>query len=193
MTRQGGVGARGGHVRSVEEARDLQTASPVLDRWRLVMEEQIARTLLATGRFHVDDLDDLNLPPAAFEVRGTLVNSVRRRGLMESTNVYRKVAHAAANGRKAPIYRITSKGRQELSKLVGVGSGGDRCPVRSGLSTALPVRESLANASTVDPGESNGGRGTPGPADHVVSSPDPLQLGIPESPRLFDYDRPEAA
>jgi hypothetical protein len=151
------------------------------------MEGQIARTLLATGRFHVDDLDDLNLPPAAFEVRGTLVNSIRSRGVMESTGVYRKVAHAAANSRKAPIYRITSKGRQELSKLVGVDVN-------------VPRLDQVAVRGVgVDPGESDaGGQG----ADHlrshdvgtpVSASPDPLQLDIPESPRLFDFDRPEAA
>jgi hypothetical protein len=107
-------------VRSVEEARDLQTASKALDRWRLVMELQIHRTLLETGHFHVDDLDALDLPPEAFEVRGTLVNAIRRTDVMESTGIYRKVAHAAANARKAPIYRITEKGRKEL---VGMGGG----------------------------------------------------------------------
>lgn len=186
-------------MRSVEEARDLQTASPVLDRWRLVMEEQIARTLLATGLFHVDDLDELNLPPAAFEVRGTLVNSVRSRGVMESTGEYRKVAHAAANGRKAPVYRITSKGRRELSKLVGVGAG--VAPAGKGAGFASRPATGALRASSVDPGESStGGRGQarnsidgPSNATPGGASPDPLQLPIPESPRLFDYDRPEAA
>jgi hypothetical protein len=133
------------------------------------MEEQIARTLLATGRFHVDDLDDLNLPPAAFEVRGTLVNSVRARGVMESTGEYRKVAHAAANARKAPIYRITKKGHQELSKLVGLGTD-----ARAYSAPEDPVSAQSGEVSSAAP-------------------PDPLQLDIPESPRLFDYDRPEAA
>jgi hypothetical protein len=193
MTRQGGVGARGGHVRSVEEARDLQTASPALDRRRLVMEEQIARTLLATGVFHVDDLDDLNLPPAAFEVRGTLVNSVRSRGVMESTGEYRKVAHAAANGRKAPIYRITEKGRQELSKLVGLGAGQQR---EVGVDRPANPTASIQSGETPEPHPQDVPAERPGALganpNGGSASPDPLQL-IPESPRLFDYDRPEAA
>jgi len=115
----GGVGSRGGNVRSVSEARDLQSASKELDRWRLVMEQQVFHTLLGTGYFHVDDLDCLDLPPAAFEVRGTLVNRVRAKGWMERSGAERKVAHKAANARKAPIYRITAKGRHELLTLVG--------------------------------------------------------------------------
>jgi hypothetical protein len=119
---EGGVGSRGGNVRSVTEARQLQTASKGLDRWRLVMEVQIHRTLLATGHFHVDDLDCLGLPPEAFEVRGTLVSAVRASGVMRSTGVTRKVAHKAANARKAPIYAITPKGRTELTQLAGSSS-----------------------------------------------------------------------
>jgi hypothetical protein len=128
---EGGVGTRGGNVRSVQEARDLQTASKQLDRWRLAMEVQAHRTLIQTGHFHVDDLDALNLPPEAFGVRGTLVNSIRCTGVMESTGVYRKVAHAAANARKAPIYRITETGRQELPKLAGMGGTGNEGPAPS--------------------------------------------------------------
>lgn len=127
----GGEGSRGGNVRSVDEARILQSESKERDRWRLVMEIQIHRTLLSTGYFHVDDLDPLGVPPLASEVKGTLINSVRARGYMKSTEVRRKVAHAAANARKAPIYKITAKGRRELPKLVedlktdlaGVGGG----------------------------------------------------------------------
>lgn len=113
-----GVGSRGGNVRSVDEARILQSESEERDRWRLVMEEQIHRTLLGTGYFHVDDLDPLEVPPIASEVKGTLINSVRARGYMKSTEVRRKVAHAAANARKAPIYKITEKGRAELPALL---------------------------------------------------------------------------
>lgn len=114
----GGVGSRGGNVRSVDEARILQSESKERDRWRLVMEIQIHRTLLSTGFFHVDDLDALEAPGFAIEGRGTLVNAVRQRGHMKSTNVQRKVAHPAANARKAWIYGITAKGRRELPKLL---------------------------------------------------------------------------
>jgi endogenous inhibitor of DNA gyrase (YacG/DUF329 family) len=52
----GGVGSRGGNVRSVDEARILQSESKERDRWRLVMEIQVHRTLLSTGYFHTDEV-----------------------------------------------------------------------------------------------------------------------------------------
>lgn len=135
---EGGVGTRGGNVRSVDEARQLQTASKALDRWRLVMELQIHRALLETDHFHIDDLDCLNLPAEAFRVRGTLVSSVKRTGVMRSTGVYRKVSHKAANGRPAPIYEITEKGRAELQTLVGSSSD---VPAGASLVAAAPSQD----------------------------------------------------
>jgi hypothetical protein len=82
------------------------------------MELHIFETLVETGRFHVDDLDAIDAPPRAVEARGTLVNSIRARGFMKSTNVQRRVAHAAANARKAWIYEITPKGRRQIPKLL---------------------------------------------------------------------------
>jgi hypothetical protein len=145
---EGGVGSRGGNVRSVSEARELQSASKELDRWRLIMEQQVFRTLLSTGYFHVDDLDCLDLPPAAFEVRGTLVNRVRAKGWMQRSGAERKVAHKAANARKAPIYRITTKGREELPTLVGnnSGEGGSSSVAAAVVSDEIPVADTLPGA-----------------------------------------------
>lgn len=184
----GGVGSRGGNVRSVGEARQLQTASKPLDRWRLVMELQIHRTLLATGGFHVDALDELDLPPEAFAVRGTLVNSVRARGVMESTGEYRKVAHAAANARKAPIYRITQKGRQELTKLVGPGADQQR---------EVGVHGPANPTASIQSGESQRGRdrqvrGT-GSGRKATAADKPARLSdSPETLPLLPEPDPEA-
>lgn len=185
------VGSRGGNVRSVQEARILQSESKEKDRWRLIMEQQVLRTLLETGAFHVDDLDPLDLPPVASEVKGTLVSSVRARGYMESTEVRRKVAHAAANARKAPIYRISAKGRRELpkllidlqAKLAGVGA------------TGVVGADPGVTRSTSDSGkESEWGGNSPGSPDNAGSEDGASSLGssepAPDSsvPSMFDAD-----
>jgi len=119
-----GTGTRGGNVRNLTEARGLQEEQKEKARWTLIVREHIARTLLETCYFHADDLDALGVPPSHCNVKGSQIGSFRSRGLMEKTGQERKVSHAAANGRKAPIYRVSAKGRKELSKmLVGVGGG----------------------------------------------------------------------
>jgi hypothetical protein len=180
---EAGVGARGGNVRSVTEARQLQTASKSLDRWRLVMEVQIHRTLLGTGRFHVDDLDCLDLPAEAFGVRGTLVNAVRASGVMRSTGVTRKVAHKAANARKAPIYEITPQGRTELMK---------QHPTLVGLDTHNPEGTAGGEASTHSPAPSTGRAGEPDGITHGAGSSLSVESGedgIGQLPGKSDHGR----
>lgn len=171
-TADGGVGSRGGNVRSVSEARDLQSASKELDRWRLIMEQQVFRTLLATGYFHVDDLDCLDLPPAAFEVRGTLVNRVRAKGWMQRSGFERKVAHKAANARKAPIYRITAKGRAELPGFVGVE--GERSRGRDVAGAGLGHSLDSGDSDLTGPGDGSAGQ-----------LPDKRDQGRPQDPPSF--------
>jgi hypothetical protein len=104
-------------------------------------------TLLSTGYFFADDLHALGVPEQHSAVIGSQTASFAAKELMVAFT-RRKVEHAAANGRKANVYRITEKGRQELSKLVGVDAnvpGPDQVAVRG---------------VGVDPGESStGGRG----------------------------------
>jgi hypothetical protein len=210
----GGLGTRGGNVRSVTEARQLQTASKALDRWRLAMEVQIHRTLLATGHFHIDDLDCLNLPAEAFKVRGTLVSSVRRSGVMRSTGVYRKVSHKAANGRPAPIYEITPEGRTELHKLVGdqdrIAGLDTENPEGQRPSTTAPStghdsslrRDGAGSSIGVQSGEEVGPlpqqkSGPANPPATVAAGPSPdhgvLQLDEAKRPSSSMYDAWEAA
>jgi hypothetical protein len=115
-----GAGSRGGNVRSVSEARELQAKQKAKRYWAAAIDEQIRRTLIETGCFHADDLDPLGIPPEHSNLKGTRSAWFRNQGLMEKTGAERKVSHKAANGRKAPIHRITAKGR---AKLVGTGAG----------------------------------------------------------------------
>jgi hypothetical protein len=136
-----GVGSRGGHVRDLDTARELQAQQKEKRDWRDAIDEQIRCTLLETGYFHTDDLDPLGIPPEHAQLKGTRSAWFRNQGFMEKTGAERKVAHKAANGRKAPIHRITPKGRRKLT--VGVSAGGPR--PRQG--------ESLTRAASADPGE----------------------------------------
>lgn len=104
--------------------------TPVCEHCGDALVEQIRHTLIETGYFHADDLDQLGVPPEHCNLKGSRSAWFRNKGFMESTGVYRKVAHPAANGRKAPTYRITEKGR---AKLVG-----HRAEDRDQASNSLP-------------------------------------------------------
>lgn len=182
------VGARGGDVRSVQEARGIQEEEPEKARWTLIVREQIARTLLDTGYFHADDVDPLGVPEQHCNIIGSQIASFKNRQLMEPTGAVRKVTHRAANSRKAPIYRITAKGRKELTVGVGSdnreGNSGLRIPEPStGRSESAGARSSL----TADPGSQ------PGPETPVGSGAS--EETAPESDRLFEPEpeRPRSA
>ena len=182
-----------GQVHPLDDVRGLQEEhkSP----WPMIVREHLNRTLVKTGYVSAEDFDALGIPPEHSNLANAQMGAYSRMGYMEKVSWHRSKKPSRKSG-TVWTHRITSKGRQELSKLVGVDAGGSS--TASGSLGSFPKRSELeveagrSPAPSVDPGESNGGRGTPGPADHVVNSPDPLQL-IPEFPRLFDYDRPEAA
>ena len=117
----GGVGSRGGNVRSVEEARSLHAEHKA--EWTAKVSGHIAATLLATGRFHADDLAPLEIPEEHSAIAGSQTSRFVGKGWMVEVG-RRKCQHKAANGRKAGIYEITDRGRKELPQLVGVGAGG---------------------------------------------------------------------
>jgi len=179
----GGVGSRGGNVRSIEEARLLQSESQEKDRWRLIVQEQIIRTLLSTGYFHADDLEPLGVPAAHCNTRGAQVGSFRSRGLMEKTGEERKVAHAAANARKGQIFRISAKGRRELPKmlidvrrkLAGLGTDEASEEVAGLDSAELPVSPAPISAQSGESGVGAGsGEGVPTPR-----GPGGANIGVP--------------
>lgn len=112
------AGSRGGTVRSVEEARELQEASAEKAEWSLKVSRQIALSLLTTGRYHPDDLDCLGIPPACANVIGAQTNSFSQRHFMFEVG-RRKISHKAANGRKAAIWQRNDSHIDELRKLAG--------------------------------------------------------------------------
>jgi hypothetical protein len=182
----GGVGSRGGNVRNLDEARGLQEEQREKARWTLIVREQIARTLLETGYFHADDLDPLGVPPEHCNVKGSQIGSFRSRGLMEKTGAERKVAHAAANGRKAPIYRITQKGREKLAGIsAGVPSpqGTDGLPfARLRASTDSGEKPNQASLNR----EGTAGSHIPGTLDRPET---PSHVGTPSGARSsYDVD-----
>lgn len=156
---KGRTGSRGGTVRSVEEARELQEASAEKAEWSLKVRRQIALSLLTTGRYHPDDLDCLGIPPACANVIGAQTNSFSRRHFMFEVG-RRKISHKAANGRKAAIWQRDDSHIDELRKLAGVGS--DNPEGTSGAHRAAPLdrpgglshdADGAGSSLTVDPGE----------------------------------------
>jgi hypothetical protein len=129
----------------------------------------MARTLLETGYFHADDLFDLGVPPEHDAIKGSQTAAFVCRGHMVKAGE-RKCSHKAANGRKAKIYRITTKGR---AKLVGTTAG------------ALPPAQGASSRSGETPNTARGsGAGVPSSQElkgkdtaldcASTASPDPL-------------------
>jgi len=156
-----GVGSRGGNVRDLDTARELQGQVKDKRDWRGAIDEQIRRTLLETDYFHADDLDPLGIPPEHAQLKGTRSAWFRNQGFMEKTGAERKVSHKAANGRKAPIHRITPKGRRELTVGVGVERGGV-------LSSNGPLSAHPGEQST----QVNAGGPSPQGSDGATNKPD---------------------
>jgi hypothetical protein len=200
-----GVGSRGGNVRDLDTARDLQAQVKDKRDWRAAIDEQIRLTLLETGYFHADDLDELRIPPEHAQLKGTRSAWFRNQGFMEKTGAERKVAHKAANGRKAPIHRITPKGRRELT----VGMSADEGPLEKAFASPPHSDPEPASPVSVHPGEPQRPIGAPLPKgpDRSTNPPIPSasatnspavdsasQVAAGESGQLFEMDqaRPKA-
>lgn len=194
---RGRVGGRGGNVADLDQARDLQAASVEKDRWTRIVREQITRTLVGTEAFHADDCDALGVPVEHCNLIGLEIAAFRNRGLMESTGVYRKVSHKAAKGRKAPVYRITSKGRRDLTVGVDVSRGpvGSLPPESTTVAGIHPGGQS-AQVNTGAPTSKESGRATnppvPSASDETGGSPESVTGPSGEPARLFDDSPPSA-
>ncbi len=164
-----GVGSRGGNVRDLDTARDLQAQQKEKRDWRDAIDEQIRWVLLETGYCHADDLDPLGVPPQHCNLKGTRLAWFRNQGFMEKTGAERKVAHKAANGRKAPIHRITPKGRRELTSGVGVSHG----------AASREAEDSVAGQAGIHPGGQHATRVSADVPDGTgSSSPNPPVQGV---------------
>jgi hypothetical protein len=169
------------NVHPLDDVRGLQEEhkSP----WPMIVREHLNRTLVKTGYVSAEDFDALGIPPEHSNLANAQMGAYSRMGYMEKVSWHRSKKPSRKSG-TVWTHRITEKGRQELSKLVGIDAGGG---------SGRPDICSDAITS-VDPGESKveevGSRdGTLAPSPDVGTpasfSPDPL--------RLFDYNRPEAA
>jgi hypothetical protein len=114
LTNAAGVGSRGGNIRTVEDARTLQSVHK--PEWTERIRRHIGRTLITFGAFHADDLQPLEVPEIHSAIVGSQIASYVNRRLMVKVGE-RRCIHKAANGRKAAIYEITTKGRAELAGL----------------------------------------------------------------------------
>jgi hypothetical protein len=192
-----GSGSRGGNVRDLDTARDLQAHVKAKRDWSGAIDEQIRLTLLETGYFHADDLDELRIPPEHVQLKGTRSAWFRNQGFMEKTGAERKVSHKAANGRKAAIHRITPKGRQALTVGVGGGSAEALSPSASAAGHSLHPGEQSAPTGAPSPKGSDRATNPPVPSASATNSPaveSPPRLTAGESGQLFELDeaRPKA-
>jgi hypothetical protein len=136
-------GIRGGNVRSVQEARDLQ-ATFKADLSTRIREAIVAA--LDRGQYHADDLAALDIPAEHLNCVGSQVALLVRQGVMKKVGMRRNRA-AASNARWSGVYEYESNGRK---KLVGVDAG---VPSSQGTDGSLgPTRE----CASVDPGERSG-------------------------------------
>lgn len=187
-----GLGSRGGNVRNLDTARELQGQVKDKRDWSGAIDEQIRLKLVGSATVHANDLDGLDVPAEHRNLIGTRMARYCNKGWMEPTTERRKVTHPAANGRKNPVYRITRKGWQELT--VGVDALGS-CHGDSSQSS---------QSQCVDPGEQSAPTGAPSPkgSDRSTNPPVPSasapnspavesvsQLAAGESGQLFDFDQ----
>jgi hypothetical protein len=131
-TESGRRGIRGGNVRSVQEARDLQTT------FKAELSARIRDAIVAAldrGQYHADDLVTLKISAEHLNCVGSQVALLVRQGVMKKVSMRRNGA-AASNARWSGVYKYESGGREKLAGL-GAGSGGALEPSSSqGLSAS---------------------------------------------------------
>ncbi len=158
------AGSRGGNVRSVEEAGQLQQTHKPTSSERAYAA--ICAALLKYGRYHRNLLPDLDLPPDDLNCIGSQVSVIKRQGYMVKVGEERNRT-VASNARWSPVYEITRLGRERLTAGVAAGSG-DR--TRKGSPLEAPSVEPSG-----DPGEQSAPTGVPSPkgSDRSTNPPVP--------------------
>jgi hypothetical protein len=101
------------------EVRAEQEQIAAKARWTLIVREHIARTLLETGFVHSDDLDSLGIPDEHRNIAGSQMGGFVQRGLMVEVGRRASIKPSRKKAKSA-IYRITDKGRRELT--IGVST-----------------------------------------------------------------------
>lgn len=165
------VGAQCIEQHPLAEVRAEQEQIAAKARWALIVREHIARTLLETGFVHSDDLDSLGIPDEHRNIAGSQMGGFVQRGLMVEVGRRASIKPSRKKAKSA-IYRITDKGRRELTIGVSASeSHGDSSQIRcahSGGQTAgvgpddRRHKPGIRQPVRVDPGEQTAHReGTP--------------------------------
>jgi hypothetical protein len=161
-----GVGSRGGNVRSVEEATQLQQTHKPTSSERAY--EAICAALLKHGKYHRNLLPDLDLPPGDLNCIGSQVSVIKREGYMVKVGEERNRT-AASNARWSPVYEITQLGRERLT------DPGEQSPR---VSAGAPSPKG-SDGATNKPGEGSSCHGASQPSPETARSFEPLSL-LPE-------------
>lgn len=118
------LGERGGTTETFEEGADLIAEHKTFTIKRI--RDRIEERLRTVGKFHAEDLLDLDL--TAGDRRGAVgavINGFVRRKEMVAGEVRRATGATAGHGRRSPEYVITAVGRQAYCNTDGqVGDGG---------------------------------------------------------------------
>lgn len=120
------IGERGGTTVSLEQAEALHLEHR--REWSARIRWRIAEVLVDTGRFHADDLVDLDIPADHKNIVGASVGAAVRKGHMVETGVRRRTSDPAGHGRRSAVYEVTERGRKVLSGPVAARRA--RGPVR---------------------------------------------------------------
>jgi hypothetical protein len=170
-------GIRGGTIHSLAEAEVAHD----LHKRRLVelVDSAIWETLQRKGEVHANDLQ--HMPEAAIDLIGNRIGVLARKKLVWEADRLRPT-NPASHGRKSGLWRLTSKGRVELERRVGVG-GGTTTSSSDYSAAPHPGSARLDSAPLPRPGggDTNSQPGT-------VAAPETLQLdlGTPQRPGHFD-------
>lgn len=182
----------------LDEVRGRQEEGKTSAEWLAIARVHLERTLLTTGYFTADDLAELNIPEKyRRSIHGSVTGFYSAPGYMVEAG-RRKSERPERKGGKNTVFRITEKGRRELSKLAGVDAD-KRSESAAGLDSAeSPVAPAPIS---VDPGESRVSGHAESPLPHSrdigtadPAAPEPLTL-LPEPPKagMVDPDQRRAA
>jgi len=160
--------------------REEQEQAKEKARWTLLAREHLARTLLETGYAHADDFDALSVPDDHRNVIGSQMGSFVARGYMEEVS-RRASANPKRKKAKSAVYRLTDKGRKDLSELLSplVGSNRQESSGEVGSRTVRSGEKEIVGVDVDHHGDGEG-EGSAGLGVHVPPSSvgvDPGELG----------------
>lgn len=95
---------------TLQEAKDLHATYRAEYVW--AVRVSLAKALLSQPEVHADDVE---VPPDARNVIGTVMASFAARKWMEETGERRTSRRRSTNARKSSVYRITDLGRRKLA------------------------------------------------------------------------------